>query len=118
MALALLDTMRPTRHQASTSTSSTRYIQPGSAAHNPPESLAKNVKDEDVGGGFRRGRGGGGHGGVGELGQGRPVQGSSGPRADVFTWSGAMTACIEGGCWERVVGMLEVGVSAFCFFVF
>ncbi|CAM9264632.1 unnamed protein product [Laminaria digitata] len=96
MALALLDTMRPTRHQASTSTSSTRCIQPGSAAHNPPESLAKNVKDEDVGGGFRRGRGGGGHGG-----------GSSGPRADVFTWSGAMTACIEGGCWERVVGMLE-----------
>lgn len=114
MALALLDTMRPTRRQASSS-SSTRISRPDSAAHNPlgspsvgVSSAVKDVNDADASAGFGRGRVGGGRGGG--SGTGRPPPGRSGPRADVFTWSGAMTACIEGGCWERVVGMLEVGV--------
>lgn len=114
MALALLDTMRPTRRPVSTS--STRSVRPDPGAHSPPAPPPMNAKGVDAGGGFGRGRGSGGLGG--ELGQGRPVMPGSGPRADVFTWSGAMTACIEGGCWERVVGMLEVGGQRFSLFCF
>lgn len=104
MALALLDTMRPARRPVSTS--STPIARADPADRSPSGSPSMNVKDVDAGGGSGGGRGGGGVGR--ELGQGRPDKRGSGPRADVFTWSGAMTACIEGGCWERVVEMLEV----------
>ena len=107
MALALLDTMRPTRRQAS---SSTRIPRSNSAAQRPLGSPTIDANHGDTGGGFGRGRRGGDLGR--KLGEGRPMA-ERGPRADVFTWSGAMTACIEGGCWERVVGMLEVGISVF-----
>ena len=111
MALALLDTMRPTRRPVSTS--STRSTRPDPADRSPQGSLSVNVEHVDAGGRIGGGRGDGGLGG--ESGRDRPNVRGSGPRADVFTWSGAMTACIEGGCSERVVEMIEVRGQRFVF---
>ena len=45
---------------------------------------------------------------AGRRGGGASASQDGHPRADVFTWSAAMTACIEGGEWARVDGMLDV----------
>lgn len=69
------------------------------------------VRTKTFRGGGRAGDGGHAEGAPGNrgslVGGGRGGR-ARGPVADVFTWSAAMTACIEGGQWEKVVGMLEV----------
>ncbi len=111
-ALALLTTMRPARPQeaASAAASSTA----AAATYKPSRanaSAAAGCLQPGGGGGAvaagARGPRSAAEAGRGGRGGGRG--GGGGPRADVFTWSGAMTACIEGGQWQRAVEMLEVG---------
>ncbi|CAM9822017.1 unnamed protein product [Ectocarpus sp. 8 AP-2014] len=106
-ALALLDTMRPPRPRARPSPGTPPGFLPSS---DPPSSYetrrvhsaatlpTDGVESNDSFDGLKNG-GGGLSGGGG--------WGGGGPRADVFTWSAAMTACIEGGQWQKVAGMLE-----------
>lgn len=67
---------------------------------------SSSVGDDDAGGG---GRAGDGRRGQGRASKQAAAAGRGHPRADAFTWSAAMTACIEAGEWERAVGMLKVG---------
>ncbi|CAM9221077.1 unnamed protein product [Ectocarpus fasciculatus] len=110
-ALALLETMRPPRPRARPSSATPPGFLPSSAppsaydsggVHSAATLSAGGVKSSNSIGRLKNG-GGGVSGGEGGRGGG----GGGGPRADVFTWSAAMTACIEGGQWQKVAGMLE-----------
>ena len=131
-ALALLSTMRPARRQHPVSgfsdSPARRSLSPPSASHKPrraplsgphatagggpPSSGRQRIRSDGSGGaGAVTAEARGGRDSGRERGEGG--RGGRGPKADVFTWSAAMTACIEGGQWQRVEAMLEVGGPSF-----